>query len=226
MAASRGLSRFSFLLRESGSTKATWLAGALTGLGDAGEGFVEFGVDLVGFGAEEDPGEDGLVELLAHRDRRIRVGGVDVLEQIEGVTDALLDLGVLRLQLRLLADEGRLLGVEASLVGEEQVTVDGVGVVGIEQLGLVRLDRLGLDGDHLEPLVVGCLLPVEFGEHDLFDAFALIGVQLDRAVEFLDPLFDLGDRQGLALLADGVAASVADVVLVDSAGPGARVLHE
>ena len=102
-------------------------------------------------------------------------------------------------------------------MGTEYLTVDGVGVVGPEQLGLVPLDRLGLNGDRFEALTVDCLLSVELGEHDLFDAFTLARVQLDRAVEVLDPLLDQGDRQRLALLADGVSASVADEVLVDVA---------
>ena len=71
-----------------------------------------------------------------------------------------------------------------------------------------------------------CLLSVKLRERDLFDAFTLAGVQLDRAVEVFDPLLDLGDRQSLALLADGVAASMADEVLVDPAGPGPGVLHD
>lgn len=68
-------------LRRGGSTKATRVARGSLGLGDGGEGLVELGVDLVGFWAEEDPGEDGLVELLAHGDRCIDVGGVCLLEQ-------------------------------------------------------------------------------------------------------------------------------------------------
>ena len=202
------------------------LPGASSGLGDAGEGLVELGADLARFGAEEDPGEDGAVELLPHGHRRIGVGGVDVLEQVEGVANTLPDLGVLGLQPRPLTDEARLLSVEPSLVGEEHLAVDSVGAVGLDQLGLIRLDRPGLDCDLRESFVVDCLLPVELHEHNLFDAFTLARIQLDRAVEVLDPLLDQGDRQRLALLADGVSASVADEVLVDAAGPGPRVLHD
>ena len=79
-------------------------------------------------------------------------------------------------------------------MGEEQLTVDSVGVVGLEQLGVVRLYRLGLNGDRFEPLAVDRLLSVKLREHDLFDTFTLAGVQFDRAVEILDPLLDLGDR--------------------------------
>ena len=46
-------------------------------VGDACEGFVEFGADLVW--AEEDPGEDGPVELLSYCRGCVRVGGVCVL---------------------------------------------------------------------------------------------------------------------------------------------------
>lgn len=71
-----------------------------------------------------------------------------------GVADAPADLGVLRLQLRFLASEVRLFSIESPLVDVEYLTVDGVGVVGREQLGLVRLNRLGLAGDRLEAFVV------------------------------------------------------------------------
>ena len=68
------------------------VASVVVRLGDGGEGFVEVGADLVGFGAEEDSGEDGAVELLAHRHRSIGVGGVGVVQQVEGIADALPDL--------------------------------------------------------------------------------------------------------------------------------------
>lgn len=67
---------------------------------------------------------------------------------------------------------------------------------------------------------------MEFGEHDPFDAFPLAGVQLDDPVGLFDPLLDLGDGKDFALLAGGLAAAVADVVLVVVAAPGAGVLHE
>lgn len=122
-----------------------------------------------------------------------------ILQQVEGIAEALLDGGAVRLPFLLLPTEARQFGVEAPLVREEQVAGDGVGVVGVNLF---------------DPLLVDRLPPVEGGEHDLLDALALVGVQLNRAVQVFNPLLDFADWQSLALLAGGVAASVADEVFV------------
>lgn len=54
-----------------------------------------------------------------------------------------------------LADEAHGLGLEASLVGEEEVAGDRVGVVGVMQPGLVRRDRRRLPVDLSQGVVEG-----------------------------------------------------------------------
>jgi hypothetical protein len=46
--------------------------------------------------------------------------------------------------------------------------------VGVEELGVVCLDRFGLLGDLFESLVVDRLLPMRGGQHDLFGAVTLV----------------------------------------------------
>lgn len=108
------------------------------------KGFVEFSADLVGFEAEEDPVEDGPSKLLMHCRRRVQVGGMGILQKVKCASNPLLDVCAFRPPGIPSRGPGSLVPPSSAVAEPEEVTGDGVGVVGVQQRFLVRLRGLAI----------------------------------------------------------------------------------
>ena len=176
--------------------------------------------DVVRIRAEQDAREQCSVELLADVGRGTFVGCVCVLQKVECLADALLQFGEVRRGGLALADELGVFCLEPALLGQEEAVRDGVGVVGVEEFGLVRLQSRGFLVEVVDPRGVRLMLAAQACESDSLDALALRDGQRDAAVAVCDALLDLGDGKCLALGASGFATVTQEILVQALAATG------
>lgn len=111
------------------------------------------------------------------------------------------------------------------LFAEEQIASDGVGVVGVEQLAAVGLDRGGFLIELIQSPRTCGLLPTQSGERDALNSVPLLRRQGDGPVAVRDALLYLCHGERFALRA-GVVAAVTQEVHVEGAVSAARVLQD
>ena len=196
-----------------------WVDGALRG--GVGRGVVGW--------VDEDVGEEDGVEEFLEAGRGVRVGveAVAVFEEGEGFFEAVVDcLAVGGQGGEFSAGVVEFAG-EAGLLGFEQVEGDGLGVVGLEECGLLGFERARVGGESAGVGVLAVVEAVEFGAQACCDGASLVGGDVDVAVEVGDGVVDVVDEDGFegALVAVALAVG-ADEIGVDVAVSGFGVVDD
>ena len=116
---------------------------------------------------------------------------------------------------------------EAGLLGFEQVEGDGLGVVGLQECGLLGFERACMGGEFLGVGVLAGVEAVEFAAQACCDGAPLVGGDADVAVEVGDGVVDGVDEDSFegALLAVALAVG-ADEIGVDVAVSGFGIVDD
>lgn len=195
-----------------------WVDGALRGAGWGVVGWVD-----------EDVGEEDGVEEFFEAGWGVGVGveAVAVFEEGEGFFEAVVDcLAVGGQGGEFSAGVVEFAG-EAGLLGFEQVEGDGLGVVGLEECGLLGFERAGVGGEGAGVGALAGVDLVEFGAQACCDGAPLVGGDADVMVEVGDGVVDVVDEDGFegALVAVALAVG-ADEIGVDVAVSGFGVVDD
>ena len=196
-----------------------WVDGA-SGAG-AGWGVVSW--------VDEDGGEEDGVEEFLEAGRGVRVGveAVAVFEEGEGFFEAVVDCLAVGGQGGEFSGDVVEFAGEAGLFGFEQVEGDGLGVVGLQECGLLGFERAGVGGESADVSVLAGVEAVEFGAQACCDGASVFGGDVDVAVEVGDGVVDVVDEDGFEGAFGAVALAVgADEVGVDVAVSGFGVVDD
>ena len=186
------------------------------------------GRGVVGWVDEDFSEEDGVEEFLeAGRGVWVGVEAVAVLEEGEGFFEAVFDPFAVGGQggefpAYLVEFAG-----EAGLLGFEQVEGDGVGVVGVEEFGLLGFECAGVGGQGAGVGVLAGVEAVEFAAKVFLDGVSVVGGDVDVAVEVGDGVVDVVDEDGFEGAFGAVALAVGtDEIGVDVAVSGFGVVDD
>ena len=198
-----------------------WVDGALRGAGWGGWGVVGW--------VDEDVGEEDGVEEFLEAGRGVRVGveAVAVFKEGEGFFEAVFEVFAVGGQGGEFSAYLVEFAGEAGLLGFEQVEGDGLGVVGLEECGLLGFERAGVGGEGAGVGVLAGVEAVEFDAQACVDGAPLVGGDVDVAVEVGDGVVDFIDEDGFegALVAVALAVG-ADEIGVDVAVSGFGVVDD
>ena len=196
-----------------------WVDGTLRG--GAGRGVVGW--------VDEDVGEEDGVEEFLEAGRGVRVGveAVAVFKEGEGFGEVLFEVfAVGGVGGEFSGDVVEFAG-EAGLFGFEQVEGDGVGVVGLEECGLLGFEFAGLGGEFLDVGMLAGVEAVEFNAEVFLDGAPLVGGDADVAVEIGYASVDVVDEDGFKRAFGAVALAVGtDEIGVDVAVSGFGVMDD
>ena len=205
--------------------------------GEVVEGRSGCGVDGASRGAgrgvvgwvDEDVGEEDGVEEFLEAGRGVWVGveAVAMFEEGEGFFEAVFEVFAVGGQGGEFSGDVVEFAGEAGLFGFEQVEGDGVGVVGLEECGLLGFECAGVGGEGAGVGALAGVEAVEFGAQACCDGAPLVGGDADVAVEVSDGVVDVVDEDGFegALLAVALAVG-ADEIGVDVAVSGFGVVDD
>ena len=198
-----------------------WVDGALWGGGWGGWGVVGW--------VDEDVGEEDGVEEFLEAGRGVRVGveAVAVFGEGEGFFEAVVEVLAVGGQGGEFSAYLVEFAGEAGLFGFEQVEGDGVGVVGLEECGLLGFECAGVGGEFLGVGVLAGVEAVEFDAKVFLDGAPVVGGDVDVAVEVGDGVVDVVDEDGFEGALVAVALAVrADEIGVDVAVSGFGVVDD
>ena len=186
------------------------------------------GWGVVGW-VDEDVGEEDGVEEFLEAGRGVRVGveAVAVFEEGEGFFEAVFEVFAVGGQGGEFPTGLVEFASEAGLFGFEQVKGHSVGVVGVEEFGLLGFECARAGGQGAGVGVLAGVEAVEFAAQACCDGAPLVGGDADVAVEIGDASVDFVDEDGFegALVAVALAVG-ADEVGVDVAVSGFGVVDD
>ena len=178
---------------------------------------------------DEDVGEEDGVEEFLEAGRGVRVGveAVAVFEEGEGFGEVLFEVFAVGGQGGEFSAGVVEFAGEAGLLGFEQVEGDGLGVVGLEECGLLGFECASVGGEGAGVGVLAGVEAVEFAAQACCDGAPLVGGDADVAVEVGDGVVDVVDEDGFEGALVPVALAVgADEVGVDVAVSGFGVVDD